>query len=201
MDLLSKDIIGILAAVILFISYGPYLYGLIKGRVKPHIFTWGIWGLMMSISFFAQISDGAGAGAWVTGLGALITLSIALIGYLKHIENLHDITKLDTFSILSCFLVLPIWYFTGSALVAAVSVAAIDAIAYIPTFRKGYRQPYKESIPTYLIGSVSFYLSVMALGKYSVITMAYPMTFATMNLLLCIFLLWRRSVTDRPSIS
>ena len=61
-----KTTISILAIMLTFIGYAPYLHDLIKQKIRPHIFSWLIWALVTLIIFALQINAGAGIGAFVT---------------------------------------------------------------------------------------------------------------------------------------
>ncbi len=52
-----KDFLGVLAVALGAYSYVPYLYGMAKGTVTPHFFTWCIWALICGIGFAAQLHD------------------------------------------------------------------------------------------------------------------------------------------------
>ena len=75
-----KNIIGIVAIALTFIGYAPYFRDLIKGKTKPHIFSWFIWAIVTSIIFALQVSAGA-------GLGSVVTLAVAVISFLKQFMN------------------------------------------------------------------------------------------------------------------
>lgn len=38
-----KIILGLVAVVVGFVGYIPYLRDLFKGTTKPHVFSWGVW--------------------------------------------------------------------------------------------------------------------------------------------------------------
>ncbi len=75
----SSEILGALAVTIGMIGYAPYLWSIFKGRTKPHLFSWFIWGVLTAIAFAIQISEGAGAGAWVTGITAAVCFLITAL--------------------------------------------------------------------------------------------------------------------------
>jgi hypothetical protein len=76
-----KIILGAAAVVIGIIGFIPYYRDIFKGKTKPHTFSWVGWTIMEAIGFFAQISQHAGAGAWVTGSNMLITTGVVVLSF------------------------------------------------------------------------------------------------------------------------
>ncbi len=41
-----KEIIGGIAVALTFIAYIPYYRDILKGKTRPHIYSWSLWGLL-----------------------------------------------------------------------------------------------------------------------------------------------------------
>lgn len=78
-----KTIISLIAVCLSIVGYIPYLKDTIKGKTKPHAYSWFIWTLLTAIVYGLQISSGAGAGAWVT-------LAVTIIGFIVFILSLRN---------------------------------------------------------------------------------------------------------------
>lgn len=78
-----KEILSVAATALTFYLFFPYIRSFLRGEIKPHVFTWVIWGLGTWIVFFAQLADGVGAGAWVIGISGIISSYIAVLAYTK----------------------------------------------------------------------------------------------------------------------
>src|SRR3989338_4313881 len=76
-----KSIIGVIATVLVFIGYVPYIRDIISGKTKPHIFSWFLWGFVTSIAFALQIYGQAGIGAHVTLAAALMCFVVIFLGF------------------------------------------------------------------------------------------------------------------------
>jgi hypothetical protein len=72
-----KIVLGVVATIIGFVGYAPYLRNLFLKKTKPHAFSWLVWGILEATAFFAQISKGGGPGAWVTGASAIVVFLFA----------------------------------------------------------------------------------------------------------------------------
>jgi hypothetical protein len=57
-----QEMVGLLSLLLSVASYVPYVRSIFVANTKPHAFTWLVWGAVMAIAFFAQLSDRAGAG-------------------------------------------------------------------------------------------------------------------------------------------
>ncbi len=44
----------------------PYVAGNMRGRVRPHLFTWLVWALVAAVNAAGQIGEAAEPGAWIT---------------------------------------------------------------------------------------------------------------------------------------
>jgi hypothetical protein len=145
-----KSLIGLLATIIGLIGYIPYFRDIFRGQTKPHVFSWFIWGLLTTIAFIAQFIEDAGPGSWVTGSTAVICLVIAGIALSK---GERGITKFDWFCFITALAGIVLWVITDNPLTAVIIVTLVDALAYVPTFRKTYHKPYEETLIEYALGS------------------------------------------------
>ncbi len=184
-----RDILGGLATLIALISYIPYIRTIFTGTTKPHGFSWFVFGVLMVIGFIAQISDHAGAGAWVTGFSALVCFFIAGLSVFK---GTFTPTRSDWIAFTGALMAIPIWMMTDNPLYAVILITIIDVLAFYPTFRKAYILPHEELLFTYLLSVVKFILGVMALENISVITALYPVSLIVMNGAFILMVLSRR---------
>jgi hypothetical protein len=74
-----KPIVGSIAVLLTFVGYIPYIIDTIKGKTKPHLYTWFVWGVITLAAFTLQLSAGAGVGALVTLAAGVVCLFIAFL--------------------------------------------------------------------------------------------------------------------------
>ena len=196
LDSLSyKEWLGLLAIALGLCSYIPYIISIHKGKTKPHAFSWFIWGVLMLIGYAAQVYDGGGAGAWITGISGLISLYVAALAW--KVRNHNTITKSDWVTLALTLSAIPLWLVTDNPLWSVILISAIDASGFYPTFRKAYRLPDEEYTPSYNIGTAKHLVSIWALENYSFITTFYPAVLAGMNVLFVLWVYWRRSLLGK----
>jgi hypothetical protein len=168
-----KIIFSIIAAIITFISYAPYILDVRKGKTKPHVFSWFIWALIAYIAGFAQLKGGGGLGAYV----ALVSASTCLyIAYLAYKDSSITITRSDWFSLIASLLAIPLWVLTKNPLSAVILVSSIDTIGFWPSLRKAYNAPHEETLSNYWLAVIKNLLAIGALTRYNAITLIYPIS-------------------------
>jgi len=184
-----KDFLGVSAALLNFVAYAGYFRGMFRGTVKPHVFSWFVWGVLTAIGYAAQVADGGGAGTWVTGISAVACFIIAGFA-LRHGEK--AITRSDWITFIGAMAAIPLWIATDSPLYSVLLITLIDAIAFWPTFRKAWSKPQEESVFTFAVSALKFGLGVIALGNISMITAFYPLSLVVMNTVFVVVTVLRR---------
>jgi hypothetical protein len=159
-----KETLGLLAVVIGFVGYVPYFRSIFSGKTKPHAFTWLVWGMLTAIAFGGQVVGEGGAGAWVTGFTAFISFTIFALALMK---GKRDFPLPDWLCLAGCMVALALWAFTEDPLSAIILITLIDLIAFVPTFRKSYTQPYSEVAFTYALSGLKFLIALFALEQLS----------------------------------
>jgi hypothetical protein len=189
-----KDVWGLLSVLLAVVSYVPYVRSIFAANTKPHAFTWLVWGTVMAIAFFAQLSDKAGAGSWSTGLSAAFCLGIGIIALFRGEKH---ITRGDWIAFLATFLAIPLWVVTSDPLWSVLLVTGIDAVAYYPTFRKSYAKPDEELALKYVLTVIRYLLSLMALERFTIVTSVYQIVSIFMEAGIVVMLLWRRAALKK----
>lgn len=187
-----KEILSFVAIVLTLTAFIPYIRAILSGAVKPHVFSWVIWGATTFLAFLAQLGDKGGVGAWPIGVSGSITIFIAFLAYLKRADV--TITKTDWLFFVSALSSLPLWYFTSDPLWAVVLLTTIDVIGFGPTIRKAYHFQYSESLLFFGLFTVRNLLVMMAFENYSMTTLLFPAVIAAVCVLLMVMIAYRRRV-------
>ncbi len=174
---MSKEFLSGLAITLTLIAYFPYIRDIQRGLVKPHVFSWVIWGTTTAIVFFAQLAGKGGVGAWPTGVSGVITLYVAILAWQQRSDS--QITQTDWLFFLAALSALPLWFLTNSPLWAVIILTIIDTLGFAPTFRKAWHNPYQEQLLFFILMSGKYIISIFALNHYSLTTILFPATVAT----------------------
>ena len=163
--------LGYLAIILELGSYAPYFWGIFKGKIKPHAFTWFVWGTLTGIGFVAQILSGGGAGSWIMAINSMFCFTIAGIGFWqKHVK----FVLFDWVALVGAFLAIVLWGITHNPLTAVILVSISDGIGLLPTIRKVYHFPNEESVAPWAFGILYYIISLFALQSFILTTWLYP---------------------------
>src|SRR4051812_7283042 len=128
-----KELASGIAVAITVFGTVPYAIGMLRGRIRPHAFTWLVWTITTLIAFVGQLVGGGGIGAAAAGASALVGLGVS--GYaFWHCDRSY--TQLDWLCLAAASVALVAWGFSGSALTAVILIAVVDAVGAVPTIRK-----------------------------------------------------------------
>lgn len=192
-----KELASMLAISITFIAFLPYLRGIATNSIKPHFFSWVIWGITTTVVFFAQLQDEGGVGAWPTGVSGCLTISIAVLAFVKRADI--NISLLDWGFLLAALTSLPVWFLTTDPMLAVVMLTIVDVLGFGPTARKVWHAPWTESPVFYSLYVSSNLLVLVALENYSVTTALFPIAIA-LGCMVVIVLVWmRRRIVPKPA--
>jgi uncharacterized protein with PQ loop repeat len=198
MQLLEYQVVlGIIAVIIGFLGYIPYFRDIIKRQIKPHAFSWFIWGLLQVLVFFASTSRGGGAGAWTIAAGALLCLTIFVISIFR---GEKDITMLDKASLVVALLGIALWVVTTDPVWSVIIATGVDIVGFVPTFRKAYKKPHEDSVTVFGLSSFSFFISLFALHLVNITTFLYPASLVASNAVFVVMVLLRRKALTAKSV-
>lgn len=187
-----QQLVSLAAIALTFVAYAPYLASIRTGQTRPHYYSWLIWSLTTSVVFFAQLSAEGGAGAWPTGVSALITLYVTWLAWTLHGDT--HCTRLDQTFLVLALLSLPLWLLTADPLWSVIVLTAVDVLGFGPTLRKSWYLPQEESLLFYALFALRSALSVLALESLNLTTLLFPAAIAGACLVVCVVLWLRRRV-------
>jgi len=190
-----KQILGGLAVLLTIISYIPYIKDILKGKTRPHAFSWLIWFILTGIGFFIQIEGGAGAGAWFNGVMFFICGFIMVYGFIK---GRKEIVIADWVSLILAFIAMYFWLIVKDPMLSITLVIIADALGLIPTIRKSLIHPHSETVETYAINAVRVCFGILALSKFSFLTASYHIYMIIANLLVVgVIIIKRKSLLKK----
>ncbi|WKZ25779.1 MAG: hypothetical protein QY322_00475 [bacterium] len=189
-----KEFVGILAVILTFVGYAPYIWDTVKGKTKPHIYSWFTWAFVTFIIFALQIFGKGGAGAYTTLATAILCLIIFLLG-LKNGNK--DITRFDTVTFIISLIATAVWIFAKQPIISTFLIVTINTLANLPTIRKSWNDPHSETLFTWQMGAVRNFLGIIALQNYSILTWLYPVTNLIINIIeSCILIIRRKQLKN-----
>lgn len=184
-----KEIISGIAVALTFIAYIPYYRDVLKGNTRPHVYSWSLWGLLTILIVALQVKGGAGSATWVTAAAGLLCLGVVALS-LK--GGKKDITTSDTITAILSLIATGFWLIADQPVVSIILVVLADTLAFVPTVRKSWNQPYAETLSLWVTNSIRFTLALIAVEHYTILSALWPASWVVMNGLFSIMLVVRR---------
>lgn len=193
MDL--KLISAIVVACMLVAATIPYVFDIFKGRTKPHLYTWLVWFFTGAIATAGLIYGGGGYPVYTMGLGTAMCFLFFLLSF-KY--GTRDIKTSDTVALAICVVAILFWVGLNNPLWSLILGISIDIVAYWPTLRKTYIEPWSESLISWIMWILTPVFSVLALDAYNVFTLINYVPIFFVNLVFLAICLSRRKMVPKP---
>jgi hypothetical protein len=184
-----KLLFGIASSVIAVLCFIPYIKDIIAKKTEPHRYSWLVWTILQVVGVMAQIKEGAGYGAWALAIGAFFCFAIFLMSFKYGTKN---ISKFDVACLVASLFAIIIYVSIDNPVWAIIAVALIDFVGFLPTFRKGYEEPFTETTSTFIMSAAAQALSLVALQNYNFTTVLYLASLFLTNSSFAIMILYRR---------
>lgn len=166
-----KTILIVIAAGLALIGNIPYLVDVIKGRAKPHPYSWFVWSIVSMVTLIGGIQKGAGLAAIAIGASEIFTILIFVFALRAGIKNsFKNIKKQDTIFLIIALLGLIPWFITKDPTISVVVVVCIDLVAFIPTLIKTYKDPTSETYLLYAMNVARHILILLTVGQFNLAT-------------------------------
>ena len=189
---------GIASGVLSTFAFIPYIIDTVTERTQPQRASWLIWSVLGSIAFMSQIFEGATSSLWFAGVqvsGTIIVFALSIKG-----GKGRFLSKTDYVILLAATLGLVLWYFTETAAYALAITISISLLGGAATVVKAYRDPDSETLITWVISLIASVCAILAVGKFDLIILAYPLYLFTLYITLVIAIVLgrlRKSSTER----
>lgn len=185
-----KELFGIVAVILTFVGYIPYIKSILRGKTKPHVYSWFVWTINTSLVLILQITNNAGAGAFMTV--ALLMCSALVFLLAARAKHKTRITRGDTISMIIALTALVFWVLVQQPLLSLFLVVIVDLFAFFPTVRKAWIDPYSETPVFFVITTVRFGFSLAAITSYGMLSTFYPAMWFVLNGAFASMLILRR---------
>lgn len=173
----------------------PYIIDMLKGRTKPHVYTWLVWSITTGIAAAGVFYGDGGYPALTTGISSVISFVIFFLSFKYGTKN---ITLGDTLALIFCIVAIFIWLGLKNPLGSVVLAASIDIAAYWPTVRKTYFEPWSESLSSWTLWVLTPFFSILALSAYNLFTLANYVPIIIVNIAFLALCLFRRKSVPKP---
>lgn len=179
-------VFGITGGIFSAIAFIPYVVAIIKKSSKPNRASWIIWNVTNVILLVSYFSVGARATIFLPIIYVFNAFIILILSF-RYGASLWS--RLDYISLFVAGFSLIIWFLTKNPLTALLMNLVMDAVAYLPTIKKSYLDPFSESRIAWLFIFLGTCLNLLAVNSFSFGVIIYPIVMFLMNgaLLLVLF--------------
>jgi hypothetical protein len=165
------ELAGLIAGILALAAFVPYIIAILRGSTRPNRATWFIWtvvGLLLATSYY---SSGARHTLWAAASYVVGPFVVAVLS-IKFGEG--GWTWFDRLCLLGAGASVPLWWLSGSPLVALVINLVIDTLGTLPTIRKSYYNPQREDRTAWALGLAGATVNLFAIEAWSFEIAAYP---------------------------
>jgi hypothetical protein len=191
-----KDLFGFISVLLEVVAIVPYIVSMLRGRTKPHAFSWLIWCILMSISFAAQIENGAGSGSWALGASIISCLIVLCMSFKR---SAFSSTRTDWIFLITALSAIPLWLVVKSPVPTVLLVTTIDLLGYGPTFRKTWSSPHEELPFAWACAALKTTFAIAALDSYAFVNWFYLACLSVVNASLAALILIRQRILSYQS--
>lgn len=148
--------------------------------------------MLTGIATAAEIGAGEYTTAIFTGAATLETAMVVALG-IRH--GFVKYTCFDVVCQLSAIVGIILWQLFNSPQLAVIATVTIDFIGALPTLRHSWQKPGEETWQTFMLGSVASAFGVLALTKYNLVALSFPLYLTVVNAITASVIVARRKQT------
>ena len=185
---------GLLGGAVKLSFVIPYFYQVFKKGIRPNRASWFIWSVVAVIAFFGQLAKGASYSLFMSVGEALACFSIFLLSVFKGEGgyNRFDLTAL-TFALAG----LVLWGIFKQPILSLWAVVFADFMGLLPTYRKSFKDPARESRIVYFMSGTGSLLTCFSVGAWNFSLLLYPFWLTVGNYAVIVFSYFGRILKNR----
>ena len=186
----AEIIFALISTVFLIMGAIPLWRDIFRGRSIPHPLTKWIWLILVGFNAFVLVEAHEYWSLIPTGFLLLELIGEMTVG-LFMIKRI-SMNWFDGLCLLLAILAILYFFLTRNTLNTVISTMIIDGIACLPTFKKGWIQPWTETTLSYSIGAFAQWFTILSLSAPNLETSLYWGFIFFIDIFLVIFICARR---------
>jgi hypothetical protein len=162
---MEKELLFALISTGIYLVWAiPYWRDLVRGRTTPHLFTYSLWWMLVGFNVFVLVGNNEHY-ALIPSVLMFASLTWSTIYGIFIWEKIH-INWFDWMCLSLWILLVVYWFSSGNILNTVILTLIIDLIAFLPTFKKWWLQPWTETILVYFMSSVGQVFTLLSLSGF-----------------------------------
>ena len=182
-------LLGIAAAVVSVVDLVPYVRDTLRSETRPHRGTWLIWSALGATAFASQLADG---GSWSLAMVGTQAAAMTLVFVLSLRFGTGGVGAWDLCLLGAAAVGVAGWVVAAQPVVATLFVVVADAAGVALMLPKTWRDPWSETLSTYVLAGAAGALGAGSVGAMDVSLLLYPVYFAVVNGATAAFIAYRR---------
>ncbi len=187
----TKIVFGILSSLFVFVGMIPYIRGIQKKKIQPHILSWLGWGFLATLGATAMLSNIFNWGAVFIATNAASCFVIVVYSLVKKV-GVWKVSGYDYGLFISGLIGLILWQISSNPDLAIFFTLLADLFFGIPTLIKIYKRSYSETIFPWVVASLAGFCGLLAVSYLSFTEIAYPVYLAIFDFSVLALLLFSR---------
>ena len=135
---ISHRVFAMLSIAISVGCFVPYVWGIYRGSVRPHLVGWFIWTLLTAVVFAAQLLSGGGDGAWATAIISVLCLVALILCFFRGDKSWKPF---DWLCLSLTLISIPLWVLSGTPLYSVVLLTFIEFLGFAAMTPKTWKEP------------------------------------------------------------
>lgn len=176
---------GIAAAIVVIVSFIPYIRSILRGHTKPNRVTTFIWASTSLLTVSSYIASGAHTAIFC---GLAYTILEVVVFLLSIKRGMGGLKPIDLLALSGAAIGCVLWVTTKDPLLALYIGVFIEFIAYLPVFEKSYKHPHTENTLSWELEVAASLLNLLALSTIDLNESLYPISAAIGNTVVMLIL-------------
>jgi len=189
-----KIFFGSLSLIVALVSFAPYLKDVLARKTTPHMYSWLVWTILQVTATVAILRENLFWSALGVAALGLVSGIVFLLSFKYGTKN---ITAFDTACLIGALIAIGIWVFAHDVTLSIILITIIDFVGFLPTYRKGYEEPYSETLFLYACSAFSNLFSLFSITHYSIESSLYVASLVASNVIFVTIVLVRRNTLLR----
>lgn len=189
---MEKELIFALISTGIFLVWSiPYLLDVIKKRTIPHPFSYGMWAILVWINTYLLFLEKEWYSfvPWFFNWLSCVILFFFWVIYFRKIR----VNWFDWLCLILIILLVLFYSFTKNIYLTVWLTLIVDGIAFLPTFKKGWLQPWTETIIFYFAAGTTQIFALLSFSWWqSVEATAFWLYLLVANFLFFLMVFFRR---------
>ncbi len=163
------DVFAVLSLLMSLTFSAIYITQVVKGKVKPHRFSWLLWTMLSATYFVSALQTN---GSILFTFGELVGPGIIFLFSLRY--GVGGRSRFDVISLIVALIAFILLFVIDKALVGLILALVVDGIGAVLTIRKIAKDRSSESRWPWLLMVVGAIFAILALQTYSVENLLFP---------------------------